>query len=355
VKTAKGTTRTAAGARGHAAAPRGAKPRGGRGEEVLSRLRERDDFVSGADMSRALGISRTAVWKHIVALREAGFVVEAIPSRGYRLRGSPDLLLPSELQRGLATGFVGRDIHHFDTLDSTNRVALALAEDGAAEGTVVVAEAQTAGRGRLGRTWYSPPRVNIYTSVILRPSLPMAQAAQVVLVGAVAAARAIASLYDGPPQTPPRIKWPNDILLGGRKISGTLVETASQGELVRHLVLGIGINVNLAEKDLPEDIRGIATSLAIACGHPVSRVELARRLYGEIEAVYLRFLQEGFKRLATEYAALSEMWGRPVRVTLTRGSVEGIAEGLEPDGALRLRLPSGNAERILAGDVQLLR
>jgi len=318
-------------------------------------LRERDDFVSGAGMSRALHISRSAVWKHIVALRGAGFVVEAIPSRGYRLRSAPDLLLPSEVQRGLTTAFVGRDIHHHETIDSTNREALRLADQGAAEGTTVIAEEQTAGRGRLGRVWFSPPRVNLYASVILRPALPMAQAAQVVLVGAVAAARAIGSLYDGPPGTPPRIKWPNDILIGGRKVSGTLVETASEGELLRHLVLGIGINVNLAEKDIPEEIRGIATSLATACGHPVSRVELARRLFGEIEAAYLRFRQEGFKRLASEYASLSDLWGRPVRVSLTRGSLEGIAEGLEPDGALRLRLPSGSAERILAGDVQLLR
>jgi len=359
MKTGKGKRNGNAGARKPPAARRSAsratKPRGGRAQEVLSFLRGRDDFVSGAEMSRRLGISRTAVWKHIVALRDAGFVVEAVPSRGYRLRAAPDLLLPSEIQRGLTTGFVGRDIHHFESIDSTNRVALSLAEEGAAEGTSVVAEAQTAGRGRLGRSWFSPARVNLYASVILRPSLPMAQAAQVVLVGAVAAARAIASLYDGPPDTPPRIKWPNDILIGGRKVSGTLVETASQGELLRHLVLGIGINVNLAEKDLPEDIRGIATSLAIACGHPVPRVELARRLFGEIEAAYLRFRQEGFRRLAAEYASLSEMWGKPVRVTLTRGSIEGIAEGLEPDGALRLRLPTGSAERILAGDVQLLR
>ncbi len=337
------------------AVARATKPRGDRAEEVLSFLRGRDEYVSGARMSRALRISRTAVWKHIVALRGAGYVVDAIPSRGYRLRNAPDLLLASEIQRGLRTSFVGRDIRHFETTDSTNRIALSLAETGAAEGTVVVAEEQTAGRGRLGRSWFSPPRVNLYASVILRPSLPMAEAAQVVLVGAVAAARAIASMCDGPPEAQPRIKWPNDILLGGRKVSGTLVETASQGELLRHLVLGIGINANLAEKDLPEDIRGIATSLAIACGHPVSRVELARRLFGEIEASYLRFRQEGFGPLAAEYETLSEMWGKPVRVTLTQGSVEGIAEGLEPDGALRLRLLSGSAERILAGDVQLLR
>jgi BirA family biotin operon repressor/biotin-[acetyl-CoA-carboxylase] ligase len=248
-------------------------------------------------MSRALGISRAAIWKHVVALRDAGFTVEAIPSRGYRLRAAPDLLLPSEIQRGLATTFVGRDIHHFESVDSTNRVALALADEGAAEGTSVVAESQTAGRGRLGRCWFSPARVNLYASVILRPSLPMAQAAQVVLVGAVAAARAIASLYDGPPATPPRIKWPNDILIGGRKVSGTLVETASQGARQAPR-LGIGINVNLAEKDLPEDIRGIAT----CCG-AATRLELSEALRES-----RRPLGSGrrFQRLAAEYP-LSDM------------------------------------------------
>jgi BirA family biotin operon repressor/biotin-[acetyl-CoA-carboxylase] ligase len=334
----------------------GAGAHGGRPAEILALLRaEPGACVSGAEMSRRLGISRAAVWKHIVALRAAGFVIEAHPSQGYRLAGAPDLLLPSEVQRGLETQFVARDIRHFPTTDSTNRVALDLAEHGASEGTTVIAEAQTAGRGRLGRHWHSPPRANLYASVILRPSVPLAQASQLVLVGAVAAQKAIESCYDGPPETAPRIKWPNDILLGTRKVSGTLVETASSGELVRHLVLGIGINVNLAEKDLPEEIRGIATSLAIACGHPVSRVELARRLFGEIEAAYVRFRQEGFARLALEYADRSALWGRTVRVTLPEGTVEGVAEGLDPDGALRLRLPSGITERILAGDVQLLR
>jgi BirA family biotin operon repressor/biotin-[acetyl-CoA-carboxylase] ligase len=329
---------------------------GGRAIEVLAFLRGGPTgFVSGADISRALKISRTAVWKHVGRLREAGYVIEAHPSKGYRLLESPDLLLPAELQQGLETRFVGREIHHLLSADSTNRVAHVLAEQGAVEGTTVIAEEQTRGRGRLGRSWYSPPRVNVYASIILRPRIPAAQVPQLTLVGAVAAARAIISVYDGPPDLLPRIKWPNDIMIGSRKISGTLVETTTVGETLGHVVMGIGINVNLAEKDLPKELSGIATSLSIAAGHPVSRQTLTRRLFSEIEACYMGFCNEGFRKLSEEYASLCDLWGRNIRVTLPDRVVEGIAEGLYPDGALRVKKTGGDMERILAGDVQLLR
>jgi BirA family biotin operon repressor/biotin-[acetyl-CoA-carboxylase] ligase len=324
--------------------------------EVLGFLRQgTGKFVSGAEISRTLRVSRTAVWKHIGTLRAAGYVIEAHPSRGYRLLEVPDLLIPAELQQGLKTRFVGQRIHHLLSTDSTNRVARELAAQDAPEGTAVIAEEQTRGRGRLGRSWFSPPRVNVYASIILRPQISLASVPQLTLVGAVAAARAISSIYQGPPELRPRIKWPNDILIGSRKVSGTLVETTTVGEALRHVVLGIGINVNLREKDLPRDLAETATSLCIAAGHPLSRQALTRRLFVEIEACYDRFQREGFGRLSREYAALSDLWGRKVRVSLTEGAVEGLAEGLDPDGALRLRMRDGQVERILAGDVQLLR
>lgn len=331
-------------------------PLGDRAVEVLGFLRKHPDrFVSGAEMSRTIGITRTAIWKHVGGLRAAGFVIEAHPSQGYRLLEAPDLLLPADLQEGLATRFVGREIHHLLSTDSTNRVAQELAGKGAPEGTVVLAEEQRRGRGRLGRTWFSPPRSNLYASIILRPRLPLPGVPQLTLVGAVAACRAIATVYEGPAELRPRIKWPNDILMGGRKVSGTLVEATSVGEILHHVVLGIGINVNLEEKDLPSELATTATSLRIAGGRPVSRGRLAQRLFGEIETAYDRFRTEGFSRLSEEYAALSDLWGRPVRVALAEGVLEGVAEGLDADGALRLRLAGGGTERILAGDVQLLR
>lgn len=329
---------------------------GERALEILPFLRKsRKDFVSGADISRSLRISRTAVWKHVGALREAGFEIEAHTSRGYRLIAAPDLLLPQELMEGLKTRFIAREIHHLLSTDSTNRVAQDLAEAGSPEGTTVIAEEQTQGRGRLGRSWYSPARRSIYASIILRPTIPLPQVPQLTLVGAVAAGRALSSVYDGPPEMRPRIKWPNDILIGGRKVSGTLVEATSVGEILRHVVLGIGINVNLEEKDFPSELSGTATSLLIACGHPVSRKDLAIRFFQELEACYTEFRQAGFSRLSGEYAEMSDLWGRQVRVSLSEGSVEGIAEGLEDDGALRVRTSAGATERILAGDVQLLR
>ncbi len=329
---------------------------GDRAIEILAFLRKRPEaFISGADISRSLRVSRTAVWKHIGALREAGFEIEAHTSRGYRLIAAPDLLIPPELMEALDTRFIAREIRHLLSTDSTNRVAQDLAEAGAPEGTTVIAEEQTHGRGRLGRSWYSPPRTNIYASIILRPTIPLPQIPQLTLVGAVAAGRAISSVYDGPPGTGPRIKWPNDILIGGRKVSGTLVEATSVGEILRYVVLGIGINVNLEEKDLPPELSGTATSLLVACGHPVSRKDLAVRFFQALEACYTEFRQAGFSRLSGEYAGMSDLWGRQVRVSLSEGSVEGVAEGLEDDGALRVRTPAGDTERILAGDVQLLR
>jgi BirA family biotin operon repressor/biotin-[acetyl-CoA-carboxylase] ligase len=215
-----------------------ALPVRGRAVEVLGFLRRgAGKFVSGAEVSRTLGISRTAVWKHIGTLRDAGYVIEAHPSRGYRLLEVPDLLIPAELQR--------KRIDHLLSTDSTNRAAHDLAAQGAPEGTAVIAEEQTRGRGRLGRGWYSPPRVNIYVSIILRPSIALASVPQLTLVGAVATVRAITAVYEGPPELRPRIKWPNDILIGSRKVSGTLVETTTVGETLQHVILGVGINVNL--------------------------------------------------------------------------------------------------------------
>jgi len=331
-------------------------PLGERAIAVLGFLRKHTErFISGAEMSRALGISRTAIWKHVGALRASGFVVEAHPSQGYRLAESPDLLLPADLQDGLGTRFVARELLHLLSTDSTNRVAQDLAEKGAPEGTTVIAEEQRRGRGRLGRAWFSPPRTNLYASIILRPRVPLPTVPQLTLVGAVAACRAIGAVYDGPAELRPRIKWPNDILMGGRKVSGTLVEATSLGEMLHHVVLGIGINVNLEEKDLPSELAATATSLLIARGRPVSRTLLAQGLFREIEAAYDRFRGEGFSKLSEEYAGLSDIWGRPVRVTLSEGVLEGTAEGLDADGALRLRMAGGLTERILAGDVQLLR
>jgi BirA family biotin operon repressor/biotin-[acetyl-CoA-carboxylase] ligase len=333
-----------------------ALPVGGRAVEVLGFLRRgMGKYVSGAEVSRALRISRTAVWKHIGTLRDAGYVIEAHPSRGYRLLEVPDLLIPAELQRELKTRFVGKRIHHLISTDSTNRAAHDLAAQGAPEGTAVIAEEQTRGRGRLGRGWFSPPRLNIYLSIILRPSIALSSVPQLTLVGAVATVRAISAVYEGPPELRPRIKWPNDILIGSRKVSGTLVETTTVGETLQHVILGVGINVNLREKDLPRDLSETATSLRIASGHTLSRRALCRKLFLEFEACYERFLREGFGKLSEEYAEMSDLWGRRVRVSLAEGAVEGVAEGLDPDGALRLRTADGPVRRILAGDVHLLR
>src|SRR4030067_1687584 len=220
-------------------------------DKILQLLRESPSaFLSGEEISFRLKVSRTAVWKRIGRLRALGYEIEASTRSGYRLIGSPDLLTPSEIKPLLKTKWIGKTIHHFDTLDSTNSKAYQLALDGAEEGEVGISESQEKGRGRLGRQWFSPPFLNLYLSVILRPKIPPHQASLITLMAAVATADAIQK-FSG---LPPLIKWPNDILLRDRKVAGLLNEIRSETDRIHFVILGIGVNLNTAENMLSEEI-----------------------------------------------------------------------------------------------------
>jgi BirA family biotin operon repressor/biotin-[acetyl-CoA-carboxylase] ligase len=313
-------------------------------EQILVWLRAADGPVSGAELARRLGCSRAAVWKHVAALRRAGYAIAARRAAGYQLTGVPDRLGPAELAPHLRGSW--RRIEWRDELDSTQRLARELARGGADEGTTVIAERQTAGRGRLGRHWHSPPGLNLYCSVVLRPALGPAAVPRLALIAGLAvvdAVREVAGLAGA-------LKWPNDVLLDGRKVAGILTEMEAEVERVHFVIAGIGVNVNAA--DFPPDLAGKATSLRLAGGQPVDRAAFAAGLLAALEGRYRRFLAAGFAAMRSEWEACSALTGKEVRVTAPEGEVAGRVLGVDDDGALRLAGPRGEL-RVVAGEVTL--
>jgi BirA family biotin operon repressor/biotin-[acetyl-CoA-carboxylase] ligase len=319
-------------------------------ELVLAFLAEAvDEFVSGEAISDKLGLTRAAVWKHVDALRSQGYRIDAVPARGYRLVGIPDRLTPLELRPLLNTHDVGRLIHWFEEIGSTNDRAKELADDGAEHGEVVVAEAQTAGRGRRGRAWASPARRNLYFSVVLRPDLPPARAPELTLVGSIALCDALrqAGVAAG-------IKWPNDLLASGKKIGGILTELAAEPDRIEWVVLGAGVNVNTRREDFPEELRAEATSILLERGQAAPRVLFAAACFTALETWLDRHDEEGFGVIREAWRERSVTLGREVLVKVDGRELAGVAEDIDETGALLVRTAAG-LERVLSGDVQLLR
>lgn len=316
---------------------------------ILKLLRQQSqDYLSGEEISRQLAVSRTAVWKHIQELKNHGYEIEAHPRKGYRLKSRPDLLLPEEIRAGLATQLLGKHIVHFYDTSSTNNEAKRLAADDAVEGTIVVSEAQTLGRGRLNRGWFSPPGGGVWVSVILRPPFPPPEAPKCTLMAAVATVEAIreaSGLNCG-------IKWPNDILWQGRKLVGILTEMSAEMDAINFVVLGIGINVSLQESDFPEELRNIGASVSMGAEREVSRVEVLQKLLERLEYWYQVVKQEGFEPVLEAWRRESVTLGQPVRVLAGEETYDGVAEELAEDGSLLVRTENG-LRRVLAGDVSL--
>ena len=320
---------------------------------VLSALRRAGGEVcSGEALSGLYGKSRAQIWKDVEALRARGYAIEGARGGGYRLVGIPDRLYPEEIHEGLRTRWLARDLRWFESLDSTNRAALELARRGAAHGTTLVAEGQTAGRGRLGRSFFSPPYLNLYSSSVLRPAVSTARAAACILAAAVGVADAVAASVDDPEAV--EIKWPNDVLLGGLKTCGILMELGAEGTRVDHLVLGIGVNLNVAREAFPAGFRGQATSLASHRGRPVDRIAFARRLYESLEPLLELCAEGGFEALRPRFEARFRMAGRGVRVVEAGGAeLRGRVRGIDGDGALLVERGAGEVARVVAGDVTL--
>jgi BirA family transcriptional regulator, biotin operon repressor / biotin---[acetyl-CoA-carboxylase] ligase len=327
-------------------------PANGLDRKILDIFRAKPGaVVSGEELSAALDVSRTAVWKHIKSLKDFGYRIDAVPSQGYRLISSPDLPIPAEIEAGLATGRIGRrNIVCFLGTGSTNEVAFRLAEEGAEDGTVVIADSQSLGKGRLGRRWESPPGVNLYCSVILRPCILPLQASQLTFLSAVAVAEAI----EDTSKIRPTIKWPNDLLVRGKKVAGLLNEMSAETEKVNFIILGIGININMKESQFPPDLRHPATSLEIEAGHPLSRLALTRNLLQSLDRLYHSYLADGYEPIRAEWLRHADMIGRTIRVSFQDKEVMGEAAGIDDDGALLLRHADGRLERVLAGDVTIV-
>jgi BirA family biotin operon repressor/biotin-[acetyl-CoA-carboxylase] ligase len=317
-------------------------------EKILQLLREHPSaFISGEEISQRLKVTRTMVWKRVNHLRSLGYEIEASTRSGYRLIRSPDLLTPSEINPLLRKKQMGRVIHYFQVIESTNSKAYQLALGGAKEGELVIAESQEKGRGRLGRHWFSPPFLNLYLSLILRPKIPPQQASLITLMAAVATADAIRK-FTG---LLPLIKWPNDILLKDRKVAGLLNEIHSETDRIHFIILGIGVNLNVDGKMFPKEVRTMATSLKKEMGHSVSRKAFLQLLLQELEGWYMIFLKEGAAAILKAWRDRARIKGRQVKVHSFGETLVGVAIDVDKDGALILETAQGERKRIVAGDV----
>ena len=318
-------------------------------KRIIGFFRETEgNFISGEEISGVLGFSRACAWKYIKKLRDDGYVIEAVPHLGYRFKSAPDKIYGYDVSSGLRTKAIGKKpIYYYDSIDSTNDRAYELAESGEPEGTIVIAETQTRGKGRMGRKWVSPASGGIYASIILRPDMETDEIPAITLIAAMAVIRAIKKIC----ALEAGMKWPNDILIGGKKVCGILTEIKAQPDIVDFLVLGIGVNVNTSFKKLPPE----ATSLRIESSRRMDRTEFIRRMLEELERVYSKFRKEGFASLREECKTLSLILGEWVKISEHHRSIEGLAVDIDEKGALIIRTEGGIFQRVFSGDVVLRR
>lgn len=302
--------------------------------------------ISGAKMAREIGVTRSTVWRWVEKLRSLGVKVKGHPRSGYQVERLPDVLVPQLLRENLRGTIFGKRIHHFFKTDSTNSVALRLGQEDEPHGALVIAEEQTDGRGRAGRAWHSEKTSGIYVSVLLRPALSPMQAPLLTLLAGLAVRDAVAE------QTglSPDIRWPNDVLLNGKKFCGILTEMHAEPDRVRYVVIGMGINVN--QTRLPAEIETTATSLHMETGRAQSRLELLIRLLRQLDRYYNQFIREGAAPLLARFAQVSSFaQGKRVRISTATESFTGTTAGLEPNGLLRVAREDGRVEPVIAGDV----
>lgn len=304
-------------------------------------------FLSGQALADLIGCSRTAVWKHIEGLREEGFVVEALKRKGYRIAETPSALTGDDIRLGLKTQFIGQSIYYRDSVDSTQKVALSLSHEKASEGTLVVADEQTAGRGRMDRKWHSPKGTGIWMSLLLRPNIPPQKAPQLTLLAAVAVARAIEEAAG----ITPEIKWPNDLLVNGKKITGILTELQAESDRIHSVIIGIGMNVNQKTGDFPEDLKVTATSIALETGKEVSRSMVIREFCAQFEKLYLMYLDKGFYPIKLLWESYAKGIGGRMRARTYNGVIEGRALGITSDGVLELEDDNGQIHLIYSADI----
>lgn len=316
--------------------------------EVLRLLRESQDFLSGQELCERFSVSRTAVWKIIRQLTEEGYEIEAVRNKGYRLLQNADILNEEEIRRCLPKGGIVTEVHTAAEIDSTNTWAKRLAEEGAPDGTLLTADAQTAGRGRRGRTWTSPKGENISMTLLLRPQIAPASASMLTIVMGLSVAQGIGRML----QLPVQIKWPNDAVLYGRKLGGILTEMSAQIDYINYVVVGVGINVNLSK--IPEGLEEIATSLFLVTGKKVSRAAVIGAVMEAFASNYEKFMEtQDLSQLTEAYNALLANKDREVRVLDPQKPFEGIARGIDSKGELLVCREDGSVQKVYAGEVSV--
>ena len=319
-------------------------------KRILEFLRQnRQVPISGEEISRQLEVSRTAVWKHIQTLKSEGYDIESVPKRGYILREAPDRLFPQEIQSRLQTKWLAHNICYEDVVDSSNTVAKALANAGCEDGLLVVAEEQGAGRGRLSRGWISPHAKGIWFSVVLKPPFLPQEASKCTLMAAVAVVKAV----NGIKGVNAAIKWPNDILLNGRKLVGILTEMNAEFGHINYVVIGIGVNTNATSEDYPDDVKDIAISVADVAVEPFTRVQLLTDILKNMEDLYETACKDGFEPILEEWRKYSCTLGQEVKVIAPDVTYFGTAVDIDEEGLLVVRKEDGTLDKVVAGDVSI--
>lgn len=319
-------------------------------ERILKMLREQEDYVSGQALCQYFGVSRTAVWKHIQALKNEGYAIDSVSNRGYKLLKEPDLVTAAQIKPRLRTQWAAHNLVYYKETDSTNIRAKALGAEGAAHGTLVVSEQQNAGRGRRGKSWVSPPGESVYMTLLLKPDIAIPNASMLTLVAAMAIARAVQTALDD--REACKIKWPNDIIVGGKKICGILTEMSTEEDYINSIVIGMGINVNTAS--FAPEVAEVATSLRLETGRRFCRAQVIADAMAAFEAYYDVFIQtQDLSGLLEEYNHMLINCGRQVRVVGSDGEWLAVAEGITKSGALVVMDGQGNRREIIAGEVSV--
>ncbi|MCA1063160.1 biotin--[acetyl-CoA-carboxylase] ligase [Rossellomorea sp. AcN35-11] len=319
-------------------------------KKLLHALSESDqEFLSGQALADIAGCSRTAIWKHIEELRKEGFVLEAVRKKGYRIIATPDSVTESKIRLGLQTKTLGRVIRYEESVESTQRIAHVLAGEGAPEGTLVIADEQTAGRGRLMREWHSSKGTGIWMSLILKPLLPPQKAPQFTLITAVAVVQAIEETTD----LHPEIKWPNDILIDGKKVTGILTELQAESDKINSIIIGIGMNVNHTKEHFPDELQSIATSLSIEQGNLLSRSDIVQKVLERIESLYSIYMNEGFTPIKLLWESYAISIGKNIRARTINGTIEGRALGITEEGVLKIEDSTGMVHQIYSADIEV--
>lgn len=316
--------------------------------EILKLLKETDGYVSGQQLCGRFGVSRTAIWKAIRTLEEEGFEIEAVRNRGYRLKSREPVYSQAGIESVLKTRWLGRPFVFLDEVDSTNNQIRRMAAEGAGEGALAVAEKQTAGKGRRGRKWVSDDAVGIYMSFLLMPDIRPENASMLTLLAAMSVAGGVREVTG----LDTRIKWPNDIVVNGKKLCGILTEMSSDMDTIQYVIVGIGINVG--KREFSEEIRDIATTLETETGAPVNRALLVDAVLRAWEDVYERFLKtQDFSLLKEDYDSRLVNRNRQVRVLAAEGDYVGVSRGITERGELLVELPDGTLREVISGEVSV--